>query len=306
MKRGWLINDKLTTLRGNRTLFHWLIDAIPGLEPVMAPFPSLVEHVHAEAANRGAPDYIIRNASYFGRLNLPGSTSISLLQDPIRFEDPIRDGHQIEVCESSDIVICNSVAMAEELATHTSKVRRVEIIPIGTDFDLFSPAVDRDDRPFQSVVFIGSTDPIKGWHFLMKHIAETQHRYKLILKKPPSEQVPNEILSRVETLTRLTQEEIAVELADCSLAVCTSEKETLHLAGIEAGACGVPIVALNVGIYKDRADGAWGLRATKERFTARVDEALADLDSFSPREYWLSEDMDKDICIKRWKSIVGV
>ena len=68
-KKGWLINNQLTAIPGTRTFWHDLLDWYPGLEDKCdgyTDFGVLAEKIESIPHT---PDYIIRNGSYFRKLN---------------------------------------------------------------------------------------------------------------------------------------------------------------------------------------------------------------------------------------------
>ena len=80
-KKGWLVNDCLTCIPNVRTFWHHLLDKFSGLEDKCNGHTSY--HVLAETIEdqfRRAsvkPDYIIRNGSYFRKLNIDVPTFCS-------------------------------------------------------------------------------------------------------------------------------------------------------------------------------------------------------------------------------------
>lgn len=296
--RGWLVNDKLTCIPGTRTLWHDLLRGLDGLEDhTTGTYQGLAEQVEDEAV-KAPPDYIIRNASYFRPLDLDVPT-LALVQDI--HGDP----NQYAVCCGASKVIYNS-KYTHSFYRELDHVPH-EIIPVGTDFDLFRIRPSVYPEMAESVLYVGSTHAIKGWPLLMA-IAESSGRpFVCVLKDTDNVKVPK----NVTIYCRLQQTAIANLAASCKVGICTSMIETQHLAGIEMGACGLPMVASNVGIYYDRPAGAWGRNVTHRE---RVAEWVAALETHAPRQevrdYWLREGLDRETCIRRWRaavdSIVGV
>jgi glycosyltransferase involved in cell wall biosynthesis len=72
--------------------------------------------------------------------------------------------------------------------------------------------------------------------------------------------------------------------------VCTSRIETLHLAGVEAAACNLPLVTSNVGIYYDLPNGKWGRNTRSldvEDFINEINFVKNNILTFSPRDFFL-------------------
>ena len=73
-KKGWLVNDCLTCIPGTTTLWHDLMDWFPGLEDKTNGYTNYnilaetIEKMYNETENK--PDYIIRNGTYFRKMNI--------------------------------------------------------------------------------------------------------------------------------------------------------------------------------------------------------------------------------------------
>ena len=134
MKKGWLVNDTLTCIPGTKTFWHDLLEWIPNLYDKCngyTPYHLLPSNIESQWNNGDKPDYIIRNATYFRSLNIPVKT-ISLLQDLSH-----NNQEQINVCNSSDIVVFNSPYTQSH---YVDKITSKNVmIPLGVDFDKFKP-----------------------------------------------------------------------------------------------------------------------------------------------------------------------
>jgi glycosyltransferase involved in cell wall biosynthesis len=73
--------------------------------------------------------------------------------------------------------------------------------------------------------------------------------------------------------------------------ICTSGMEEGHWAGIELGACNIPMVSRPMGRYLDNIDGIgiWGELAVDDDFPRVIRKVVANKDSYSPREYYSKE-----------------
>lgn len=279
---GWLVNDNLTCIGGTRTLWHYLLEGMLRLENrCTGSFSGLAEAVEAESAV-SPPDYIIRNAAYFRPMavNCP---QIAFVQDIL--EGPLRD-MLLDVCREARLTIFNSEFtrfMYPELATARNRV-----VPIGTDFDLFSPRAYDDAIPSDGVLYVGSSAPVKGWDLVQRLAAESTRPFVFVMKDEAY--TPNEAL----TFRRIPQKLLARIASSCAVGICTSRVETQHLAGIEMGACGLPLVTTNVGAYWNRPSGDWGEVATD--WHAAIERA-AGLSRSYAREYWLAERLGVPECV---------
>lgn len=300
---GWLVNDCLTCIPGTKTFWHDLLDWFPRLIDMTINgqgFEGLAESVEQRAAIDGEPDFIIRNASYFRRLNLKTKT-ISYLQDRLIGDDRVQ---QLDVCNHSDVVVCNSQFVKNQYEKEIKS--RIEIIPIGTDFNLFHPILEKEQlrQKFgileNSILFIGSMHPIKGFAKIQHLINNTQHNLCLVMKDRFESNN-----CRVKVFNRITQETLVEIINCCSMLVCSSITETLHLAGVEAMACDLPVLTTDVGIYCGFEDGPWGIKVKNDDFLSGIKNMFEKLDLFSPRKFALNQGLDRPTCKKRWQNLLG-
>lgn len=292
---GWLVNDLLTALPGTQTLWHRLLEWLPGIEDrTGVPFSHLAARIEREAAAVGSPDYLVRNASYFRALDLPCPT-ISLLQD---VQQGSARAAQLEVCLRSRRVVVNSPR------THARYPEldpaHVSVVPVGVDFDFFQPGLEPlPGIDPESVLFVGAAnDYPKGFDRLRALIDVTDRPFCLVLKDGFAFRHP-----RVRVFPPVDATTMARIYNSCRLLVCTSREETQHLAGIEAAACGRPIVATRVGVYADLPPGPWGRAVDAEDLPAAVREVGADADHHSPRRCF-EPIFGLAACRRAWEALV--
>lgn len=303
MKKGWLVNDTLTCIPGTKTFWHDLLDWIPNLEDKcggLTPFYALANKIENEGRIKGCPDYIIRNATYFRQIHLPVKT-ISLLQDlsPNNYE-------QLNVCNSSDIVVFNSPytkAHYDNIITTKSVM-----IPLGVDFHKFKPLNESYEAEFgilpNSILFIGSsTITPKGFDILLEIINNTNYNFCLVMKDDYKSDNP-----RVRVFNKINHEKLVKIINSCELLVCTSRVETLHLAGVEAAACNLPLVTSNVGIYYNLENGLWGRKVktlNASDFISEINYVLKNKEKFSPREHFLDMGLDTETTKNNWLNLIN-
>ena len=280
---GWMVNDKRTCIPGTRTLWHDLLDAIPGLYDMTGvAFDVLPKAVEMTAAAY-CPDYVIRNASYFRRLDLDCPT-ICFVQDVLT--GALAD-MQREVIEASDVAVYNSEFTREKCGGEGP------VIPIGTDFNLFSPGEFRAENG--PILFVGSTDPVKGWGEFQRVVEATNYEFVAVLKHGEWRH------PRVRCTGPLSQTVLRDVMRGCSVLLCTSLVETQHLAGIEAGAVGLPLVVPPIGIYAELDAGSFGRVVTDGEFAA----VLREVDrTISPRAYFQDCGLDRKTCMNRWRQLI--
>lgn len=298
--RGWLVNDRLTCIPGTKTFWHNLLNWFPELEVKMTPFKDLVSFIENEARSKGCPDYIIRNATYFGNINIT-TKMISFLQDGA--VSGLRRVQQLDVCNNSDIVVCNSPAVFDMYANDIKS--KMVMIPIGTDFNHFRPLDNKKELMKKwgiyenSILFVGAASGIKGFGKILELIENTSYNFCLVMKDGYS--IVN---NRVKIFNRVDHDDLVEIINCCSMLVCSSIIETLHLAGVEAAACGLPLLTTDVGIYKGWSDDKWGMKVKDENFVEGVGKVFSNIENFNSREYFLEKGLDKETCKIKWKELL--
>lgn len=296
-KKGWLVNDCLTCIPNTKTLWHDLLENIKGLEDKTEGYTSfdfLPEKIESQFINETKPDYIIRNATYFRKLNANIKT-ISLVQD--LSNDPV----QQDVINSSDVAIFNSPYTFSHYKDRIAT--KYEIIPLGTNFDFFYPEKDYSNElgilP-NSVLFVGAANiSPKGIDLVAKIFKNTRYNFCFVMKDDFNLQN-----SRAKVFNKVSSETIRKIYNSCKMLICTSKVETQHLAGIEAGACNKPIVATKVGCYYDLPDGEWGHVANEDNFIEKMDLVMNNLEKYNPRNFFKNRGFDKTNCMSKWKQTV--
>jgi glycosyltransferase involved in cell wall biosynthesis len=303
MKRGWLVNDTLTCIPNTKTFWHDLLDWIPGLEDKCGgntPFSLLPYKIEKDCYDLGIPDYIIRNATYFRKLNVSVKT-ISLLQDISS-----NKMEQLDVCNNSDIVVFNSPytrSHYESLIT-----TKTVMIPLGVDFDLFKNLnksfVDELGILTKSILYIGADNHTpKGFDIMMDIINNTDYNFCLVMKDDF-----NIIHERVKVFNKVDHNLLLKIINSCDILVCTSRIETLHLAGVEAAACGLPLVTSNVGIYYNKPSGEWGRNTNSfnyQDFIREIEYVKNHRDEFNPRKEFLDMGLSTESCKSQWINLIN-
>jgi len=301
---GWLINDCLTCIPNTKTLWHFLLEIFPNLLDKTygyTPFDYLNYKIENEITKTKKPNFIIRNASYFPKLNTSIKT-ISILQD-IMPDNKM----QIEVCNNSDIVVCVSNYVKNK---YQDKIKsKIEVIPIGTDFDLFESLNEKESLQKElgilpnSILFIGaSTIYPKGFDLLINLVNNTKYNFCFVMKDDWNQQH-----SRIKVFNKIDHFKLKKIINACDLLICTSQEETLHLSGVEAAACNIPLVCSNVGIYHEMPNGKWG-RLVKEykeeNFIKEINYVFQNKNYFEPRKDFLQKGLDMKSFKEKWIEIV--
>ena len=302
MKKGWLVNDRLTCIPGTKTFWHDLLDWIPNLVDKCGDFTpfNVLPFIIEQDALIEKPDYIIRNATYFRKIN-SGVKTISLLQDLAP-----NDQQQIDVCNNSDIVVYNSPYTQ---SFYTEKITAKSVmIPLGVNFNYFKP----DDKDYSnelgilpnSILFIGANNSSpKGFDIMLDIINNTDFNFCLVMKDDFKIDNP-----RVKVFNRVNHDTLIKIMNSCEMLVCTSRIETLHLAGVEAAACNLPVITTNVGIYYGLVSGKWGRNVNSFNYLDFINEInyiKNNLNDFSPRKFFLDYGLDTETCKNKWVSLVN-
>lgn len=304
MSVGWLINDCLTCIPGTRTFWHDLLDWFPDLQDKTngyTPYSTLPDIIENQA-NEKEPNYIIRNGTYFRPLKMKTAKTVSLIQD-------VKGGDifdlQLATIKDSERVVFNSYYILDKFRAHNLH-RNLHIIPLGVDFNFFKPSeeIHSDILP-NSVLYIGSSDNYpKGFNIMLDIINKmSDTNFCLIMKD--NWKVPEHLTHRVRVYNRVNQQTVKTIINSCAVAVCTSYEETQHLAGIECGACNIPIVARAVGWYYDcrYEQAAWGAIADDNTFVEKIN-MLLNGPRPKPREY-LEAKYSTDVCKKKWQALIN-
>jgi len=289
---GWLVNDKLTCIPGTRTFWHHLLDGVPGLvDKTIGTYEGLADHVESEAVT-AEPDYIIRNAAYFRWINV-GCPVISFVQDIV--EGALRD-QLIEACAASRSVVFNSEytkMMYPEL--HATDYR---VIPIGTDTSVFRPCEPDPHIPENAILWVGSGHSVKGFDLACRLASESKRPWVFVMKDDTPVEVGALVLSRID------QPQLARIASACAAGVCTSARETQHLAGIEMGMCGLPLVTTEVGAYYSRPIGPWG-QVSNGHWHDEI-EMASKLNRAHAALYWRKAGFGLPECIDKWRDAIAM
>lgn len=292
----WLVNDQLSGL-GELTHWHDLLSlGLTDKTHGYTDFQYLAEQTEYTALFE-KPELVVRNGTYFRHMNLK-CQQIAFVQDLTR--NASLRLMQNEVINRSDVVVFNS----EYTRAHCQTNSESHVIPIGVDFDLFKPCVSSVELPQDTVLFVGAASKVKGWDFLKQLIDETPYHYALVMKDGARYDHP-----RVTNFGRVHQATLVQIMNACACLVCTSETETQHLSGIEAAACGLPLVVPNVGIYYEsqyhpkHGFGYVVNERSVSEYSNGIDWVLRR--PFKPRQHFLDLGCDKASSLARWKELIG-
>jgi glycosyltransferase involved in cell wall biosynthesis len=299
-KKGWLVNDCLTCIPGVRTFWHDLLDWFPGLEDKCNGYTDYSVLAEKIESILDVPDYIIRNGSYFRKLNIDVPT-FCLVQDTM--DTPM----QTEVLNTVTCVVFAS-KQTHNLYKDRITPNNVRVIEQSSDFNFFKPIEERhpDILP-NSILFIGdSSHEKKGFHRVQKLIDTMKDfNFCLVMKDDTTlESISQESRNRVRIFNKVDRETVRLLINSSVCAICTSGNEEGHFAGIEIGACNIPMVARPMGCYLDRKDDkTWGVISKDEDFPESIRHVVNNLNTFSPRDYY-SKEYTLERCREKWTDLL--
>jgi len=179
------------------------------------------------------------------------------------------------IVKSCDRILAPTRREKENLARHyQAAVDRIGIVPCGVDLDRFFPAdksaartrlgLGREDR---ILLYVGRFDPLKGLNRLFEAMAhlENVRRLRLIVvggdeNNDPRLQHLRQMVSelvidrRVVFTGRIDQEKLPAYYGAADAVVIPSYYESFGLVGLEALACGRPVISTPVGVMADLAE----------------------------------------------------
>lgn len=300
MKR-LLVNDCLSALPEHRTFWNDLQEWF-GMDFVGGDYATLADTVGALPL----PPLIVRNATWFPPITGSDPTpTISLLQD-IFTEGPQRE-MQEAVIRSSEAVVFNSAFTASHYQTDKGRV-----IPLPVDFRTFEPGNPMGlqqelSLPDGCVIWVGASQGaaghIKGYDIFLSVVrANPDIPFVAVFK----DAMPDYCPPNMRMYLRLTHDELARVIGACRVGLCTSRIESQHLAGIEMGACGLPLVVPPIGTYWHRSGlpGAYVLEQSPSTYSECIRAELRDRDDpEQTRSYWRKE-FDPAVIRSAWNSLI--
>ena len=214
---------------------------------------------------------------------------------------------QTEVINSVTCVVFAS-KQGHNLYKDRINPQNVRVIEQSSDFNFFKPIDERhpDVLP-NSILFIGdSSYEKKGFHRVLDLIERTANcNFCLVMKDDTTlDRIPSHNRHRVRIFNKVNRETVRTLINSCICAICTSGNEEGHFAGIEIGACNIPMVARPMGCYLDRKDDkTWGLISEDEKFPETLKYVVNNLDLFEPRKYY-SKEYTLERCREKWTELL--
>jgi D-inositol-3-phosphate glycosyltransferase len=167
-----------------------------------------------------------------------------------------------------DVILANTTVEAEQLIRlYGADPYRIEEVPLGVDHAFFSPgsqagaraALKLDDRPL--LLFVGRLQSLKGADLAIEALAASHHRdARLLLCGGPSGVNGQVYVDELRTLAKRLGVADRLVWVDpkphhllstyyraADAVLVPSRSESFGLVALEASACGVPVIAADVG-----------------------------------------------------------
>jgi L-malate glycosyltransferase len=147
--------------------------------------------------------------------------------------------------------------------------RSFRVIPNAVNTELFHPPEDGVEPGKKKILFVGLLNPLKGMNYLLAAIAilaGKRHDFVLdIVGDGPGRKEYERMTARLglEKVVRFhglrTKEEVARIMRGASFLVQPSLVETFGVTIIEAMACGKPVVATDLPVFREKIDSGRGI-----------------------------------------------
>ncbi len=175
---------------------------------------------------------------------------------------------EAEVIACSDVILANSDEEASQLVhLYGADPARVEVVPPGVDHAFFSPGYQEGARdavglgPGPVLLFVGRIQPLKGVDVAVAALAELgRDDARLVVvggasgrEGPAEERRVRDLarglglIERVSFVPPQPHHSLSTWYRAADVLVMPSRSESFGLVALEAAACGVPVVAADVG-----------------------------------------------------------
>ncbi len=209
---------------------------------------------------------------------------------------------EAEVIACSDVITANSVTELQQLASlYGADPKRIDVVAPGIDRAVFSPglregarnALGLKDGPV--LLFVGRIQPLKGLDVAVATLAGLSRRYQdaqlLVVGGVSGPQGQKELQrfedsvqryglqDRVKLVPPLPHHLLSTYYRAADVCLVPSRSESFGLVALEAAACGVPVVASDVGGLTTLVDhGRSGLRVAGRDPAGYIDAVSAILE----------------------------
>ncbi|MHC4094400.1 MAG: glycosyltransferase [Planctomycetota bacterium] len=151
----------------------------------------------------------------------------------------------------------------------------------------------------------GAAAQIKGYDIFLQIARLNPDLYFVAVFK---DAIPEYCPPNVRMYERVDQDMLSRIYGACRVGLCTSRQETQHLAGIEMGACGLPLVVPEVGCYWKRDCLAHTTieEPSPAAYAEHIRHWLRTAGNYTPdaiRAIW-KKDFDRPVIRAAWEKLV--
>ncbi|MEU1850610.1 glycosyltransferase [Streptomyces sp. NPDC019990] len=208
---------------------------------------------------------------------------------------PERVGIERQIGRGCARVLATCTDEVQELAEMGVPARQVSVVPCGVDAEQFRPGLPPDGVPARRarhrLLACGRLVPRKGYDQAIQALASIPDTELLIAGGPDAGLLADDpearrlrrlagrvgVAGRVRMLGAVDPAGMPALIGSADLVLCTPVYEPFGIVPLEAMACGVPVVATDVGGHRDSvADGTTG-RLVPPRDPASVAAAVREL-----------------------------
>jgi D-inositol-3-phosphate glycosyltransferase len=188
-----------------------------------------------------------------------------------KVEPPYRIIREKAIIDSCDQIIASTSKEKNALINkYNAAPDKISVIPCGVNPELFKPFNRQMAREIcgtgsrNTMLFVGRADPVKGLDNLLEAISMLKHRddFQLILiggdansmagvKETISASGKYDIEGRIHLVGPVSHDRMYYYYNAADFCVIPSYYESFSLVALEAVACGIPILATDVGDVKD-------------------------------------------------------
>ena len=238
------------------------------------------------------------NASHVMAFHTLGAAEQS--HSPRPEEPEIRLTREGELAREADLIVSPTRREKREIVDYYgADPDRIAVVPCGVNLETFRP-VDREqararlglENGEKIILYVGRIDPMKGVDRLVTALARIKQKMTCKLLVVGGEDAVRTGSNGLPALARrlglgeavifagcLPQEELRHYYTAADVFALPSHYESFGLAGLEALACGTPVVAADVGIYGQILDHGPGGRLAEdgraEIMAAKIEEMLS-------------------------------
>jgi glycosyltransferase involved in cell wall biosynthesis len=176
----------------------------------------------------------------------------------------VRCAQEARLARSVDAVIATCSDEVDELLALGARPERLHVVPCGVDVSLFrpdGPAAPRNPRVGYRVLSVGRLVRRKGMDTLVEALAEVPDTELVVAGGPPAAALGTDpearrlldlahrvgVADRFRMVGGVPRPELAALMRSADVVACTPWYEPFGIVPLEAMACGVPVLATEVG-----------------------------------------------------------